>query len=77
MVTVSPAPRPSKRAYGVLGVRHGEAVTRCIAAFNRLGAHYDPRRHPEHQVWAICHQTDLDEALALIVDAERWAGVAV
>lgn len=69
-------PTPSKRTYGMLGVRHGATVEACIEAFERLNAHYDPRKHPEHQVWAICHQNDLDEALSLIVDAARWEGAA-
>ncbi len=65
-------PTPTARTYAVLGLPHGAAVERCVAAFERLVADYDPRRHPNHQVWAICHQNDLDEALALIVDAARW-----
>ena len=73
---LSPPPTPSRRTYSVLGLPHGTTVEKCIQAFERLGAHYDPRRHPGHQVWAICHQNDLDEALALIVDAERWEGRA-
>ena len=66
--------QPTARTYAVLGLPHGAAVERCIEAFERLEARYDPRRHPDHQVWAICHQNDLDEALALIVDAARWGG---
>ena len=77
MAAVSPSPRPSKRTYGILGLPHGAAVEKCIAAFERLTAHYDPRKHPAHQHWAIGHTDDLDEALALIVDASsEWGGRA-
>lgn len=67
-------PGPSPRHYATLGVRHGETVAQCVAAFARLDRHYDPRRHPESQRWAIIRQNEIDEALALIVDAERLAG---
>ena len=73
-MTKTPAPNP--RHFARLGLPHGAAVEQCYAAFERLNARYDPRQHPEHQVWAICHQNDLDEALALIVDAERLGEVA-
>lgn len=68
--------KATQRHYAVLGLRHGEAVERCIEAFERLDKRYDPRKHPEHVVWAICHQNDLDEALSVIVDSERLSGVA-
>lgn len=59
---LNPHPAPTRRHFAVLGQHHGATVAACIAAFERLGAHYDPRRHPE---------------LALIVDADRLAEVAV
>jgi hypothetical protein len=73
-------PIPTRRTYGVLGLPHGAAVERCIEAFDRLSREYDPRRWPadlatQHRI--IGHQDDLDEALALIVDASSaWGGRA-
>jgi hypothetical protein len=77
--TAPSPPTPTARTYRVLGLPHGAAVEECIAAFDRLNAHYDPRRwpaDPTYQHWAIAHTDDLDEALALIFDAVRWERVA-
>jgi len=73
-------PTPTQRHYAALGVHHGETVERCIEAFEQRIGHYDPRLHPADaatQHLIIGHQDDLDEALALIVDADRLAEVAV
>ena len=72
--TVTAAPAPSERHFRVLGLPPGSAVASCVEAFERRERFYDPRHHREHQSWAIGHTDDLDEALALIVDAERWEG---
>ena len=63
-------PRPTSRTYRVLGVEPGASVARSVAAYDRLDARYDPRRHPADQqgVWLDC-QNAIDEALALIADA--------
>jgi hypothetical protein len=76
MVAVSPAPRPSPRHYAILGQRHGATVAACVEAFWKLDTLYDPRAWPgADQTWAIAMQDEVDEALSVIVDAERLAGV--
>ena len=71
-------PIPSKRTYGVLGLPHGAAVTRCIEAFQKLDKLYDPRAWPgDDQRWAIAMQDEADEALSVIVDAATdWGRAA-
>ena len=72
-------PTPTRRHYAALGQRHRALVEDCIRAFEQRIGHYDPRLHPADaatQHLIIGHQDDLDEALALIVDAARWAGAA-
>ena len=73
-------PRPTEKHYAALGQRHGALVEDCIRAFEERIGHYDPRLHPADaatQHLIIGHQDDLDEALSIIVDAARWAEVAV
>lgn len=69
--------RASPKHYATLGQRHGEAVDRCIEAFRKLDKLYDPRAWPgQDQTWAIAMQDEADEALSIIVDAERLGEVA-
>jgi len=65
------APQPTRRDFAILGQRHGASIPRCVAAHQRLTSKYDPRhRPPDEQPTWIAVQDRLDEALALIHDAE-------
>jgi len=69
------APRPTRRDYAILGQRPGAPTHECIDAHERLTAKFDPRHRPpdEQPLW-LAVQDRLDEALALIYDAETLAG---
>lgn len=72
-----PPPTLTSRHYAILGQHHGATVARCVEAFAKLDALYDPRAWPGgDQTWAIARQDEIDEALALIVDVERLDEVA-
>jgi len=67
------APRPAPRDYRIIGQRPGAPLAECIRSYERLAGKFDPRHRPpdEQPLW-LDVQNALDEALALIHDAERW-----
>lgn len=71
------APKPSARTFAILGQQPNAPTEACVIAHGHIERLYDPRAWPGgDQRWAIAMQGEADEALALIVDAERWAGAA-
>jgi hypothetical protein len=71
------APRPTPRDFAILGKPDRAPLAECIQSYERLAAKFDPRHRPpdEQDAW-ITYQNALDESLALVHDAERWAGAA-